>query len=115
MSDVRFAYDYAVDTALSYEDSFPELDDDLFVEIGSPLGDFPVVLVSARYTAPDIGEAAALAVDLVDELNGDFTEAVHWPGSRPAVWVFVYDAAGDKLRDCHVVFNYDDGEWQVND
>ena len=108
--------DYFVDTALSTAGSFPVGGDDLYVEIMSPLGDYPVVCVCGRYTSPDVNEAAAIAVDLLDERDREFSDIVHYPsgcvGGR-FVHATVYDAAGEKLSDVVVRFD-ESGAWEVD-
>lgn len=77
-------YDLHVDTALSWDGAFPELPGDLAVEIMSPFGDYPIVIVSARYTNPNPTEAAEIAVDAWRERNPYATELEYLhPFGRP--------------------------------
>lgn len=62
-------FELMVDTAGSWDVEFPPpSDEDFIVEIASPLGDYPLVLVSSRYVgAVDAADAVSLAVDAFHE------------------------------------------------
>jgi hypothetical protein len=64
------AIDFAVDTALSWEGTFPKVDKGDYVVIIDDNGEVPV-LVSRRYTAAiDHDQAAEIALDAYGERKG---------------------------------------------
>lgn len=65
-------YAFTIDTALSWEGTFPAPNPHCWeVEIHSPLGDYPVVLVSDRYMRSDATEAPMLALNAWEERESD--------------------------------------------
>ena len=84
-------YNYRVDTACSNDGAFPPATAKcLTVGIQGP-EEYVVILVSSRYTAPDVHEAAEIAVDLFAEhdeipwttFGSPFYHVDVWPAAEP--------------------------------
>ena len=100
-------YDLCVDTAFSWDGTFSPCEGDYEVEIHTTLGDYPRVLVSARYTAAvDHAQAAELAVDAWTERYPELAE--------DSYTVEVYQENDDVPWTAYVVRS-SHGEWAVKE
>jgi len=98
-----------VDTALSTIPPFTRAPEDVIVEVLTP-HDWQIVVVSARYTAADIAEAAEIAVDAYHEREG---HEVPWVAmGRMFYHVQVYRRSHrDEPATRGIVRMSEDGDW----
>jgi hypothetical protein len=92
-------FDMKIDTALSYEGTFPEPQKNCYaVGIEGAYG-YQLVLVSSRYTsAIDFADAAEIAVDHFDEYGDELAVGSRLAGYHVEVWKAIADDDRHKVR-----------------